>query len=189
MSHDDVHHPRPQWSGRRPARQRPEPRLVRRRPASRTEQVWHELEKASFAVLTYVTPHGEPRSSGVVHAVIDHRLFVAVAPDSWKARQIVDGQPVSITVPVRRGGLLALLLPIPPATISFQARAIVHRPDPAERRRRCPSSSGGWFPADRQDRAVVIELIPEGRFVTYGIGVSLNAMRSPVLARADVPVG
>jgi hypothetical protein len=159
-------------------------------PARRlsVEQVWHELEKASFSVLTYVTPHGEPRSSGVVHAAIDHRLFVAVAPDGWKARQIVDDQRVSITVPVRRGGLLALLLPIPPATISFQARAIVHRPDPAKHGPGLPVELRRLVPADRQEVAVVLELVPEGRFLTYGIGVSLSAMRSPVQARAVVPV-
>jgi hypothetical protein len=149
--------------------------------------VWRELEKSSFAVMTYVTPHGEPRSSGVVHAVIDHRLFVAVAPDSWKARQIDDGQPVSVTVPVQRGRLLALLLPIPPATISFQARAVMHRPGPADGAT-MPAELRRLVPADRQNRAVVIELIPEGRFVTYGIGVSLSDMRSPVQARAVVPV-
>ena len=31
-----------------------------------TEQVWHQIAEASFAVLGYVTPAGEPRSSGVV---------------------------------------------------------------------------------------------------------------------------
>ncbi len=51
-----------------------------------TEQVWHQVAKASFAVLSQVTPAGEPRSSGVVYKTIGRRLYVAVAPDSWKAR-------------------------------------------------------------------------------------------------------
>ena len=166
------------------------PKPAATRPATRltAEQVWRALEKTSFAVLTYVTPHGEPRSSGVVHAVIDRRLFVAVAPDSWKARQIDDGQLVSITVPVRRGGLLALVFPIPPATITFGARATVHREHPASGSS-VPVELRRLVPADRQDRAVVLELVPEGRFVTFGIGVSLNDMRLPDRARADVPVG
>ncbi len=32
-----------------------------------------------------------------------------------------------MTVPVRRGGIMSLLLPIPPETISFHATAVVHR--------------------------------------------------------------
>ncbi len=47
-----------------------------------------------------VTPAGEPRSSGVVYRTLGRRLYVAVAPDSWKARHVaVDGR-VSLTVPV-----------------------------------------------------------------------------------------
>ena len=33
-----------------------------------SEQVWRALTRASFAVVSYVTPTGEPRSSGVVYA-------------------------------------------------------------------------------------------------------------------------
>ena len=87
------------------------------------DDVWHVLERASFAVLSHVNAVGEPRSSGIVYAVDSRRLFVVVAPTSWKAHQITDGTTVSLTVPVRRGGLLSLFLPIPPATISFRARA------------------------------------------------------------------
>lgn len=91
-----------------------------------SEQVWQQLHRASFAVIGYVTPAGESRSSGVVYKTVGKRLYVAVAPDSWKARHIAAGKRVSVTVPVRRGGILSLLLPIPPATISFHATAIVH---------------------------------------------------------------
>src|SRR5690349_10711630 len=90
------------------------------------QQVWHELARASFAVVSYVTPAGEPRSSGVVYKTVDRRLVLVTAADSWKARQIRAGGPVAVTVPVSRGGLLALVWPIPPATVSFHARAIVH---------------------------------------------------------------
>ena len=82
-----------------------------------------------------------------------------------------------MTVPVRRRGILALVVPIPPATITFHARATVH-------------ASGSFdvgsvskelesiLPDDRQATSCVLELVPEGRFVTYGIGVSLMAMRT-----------
>ena len=65
------------------------------------EQVWRAIDKASFAVLGYVTPRGEPRSSGVVYKMIDRRLYVAVAPDSWKARHIAAPGAVAVTVTVR----------------------------------------------------------------------------------------
>ncbi len=95
-------------------------------PRLTSHQVWAEVGKASFAIVSHVTPAGEPRSSGVVYAEERHHLYVAVAPDGWKARQIADDQQVAVTIPVRRGGPLSLLLPIPPATISFHARAIAH---------------------------------------------------------------
>jgi len=90
------------------------------------EEVWRAISKASFAVIIYVTPSGEPRSTGVVYATAGQHLYVAVAPDSWKGKHIATNGHVSVTVPVRRGGLMSLLLPIPPATISFRGTATVH---------------------------------------------------------------
>jgi Pyridoxamine 5'-phosphate oxidase len=152
-----------------------------------SEQVWRHVARASFAVLGHVTPSGEPRSSGVVYRTLGRRLYVAVAPDSWKARHIaVDGR-VSLTVPVHRGGVLALAMPIPPATISFRGRAIVH---PAGSPEVGPllDDLGSLLPAERRASAAIIEIVPEGAFVTYGIGVSLAKMRDPGSARARVKV-
>jgi proline-specific peptidase len=60
-------------------------------------------------------------------AAIGLRLYVVIAADSWKARQISNGHKAAVTVPIRRGGLLALAAPIPPATVgprsSKQCRA------------------------------------------------------------------
>ena len=44
------------------------------------------------------------------------------------------------------------------------------------------------LPAERRASARVIEVIPQGRFVTYGVGVALTQMRNPAAARARVPV-
>jgi hypothetical protein len=153
----------------------------------RCDDIWTAIEHSSFAVLAHTSASGEPRSSGVVYAVVDRHLYVAVAPDSWKARRIADDGLVSMTVTVRRGGLLSLLFPIPPATISFRARAIVHQAGTLDGRD-LPKTLRALVPADRQSTATLLELVPEGRFVTYGIGVSLNAMRDPVASRALVPV-
>ena len=152
-----------------------------------TEQVWHQIAQASFAVLGYVTPAGEPRSSGVVYKSIGRRLYVAVAPDSWKARHVAASRRVAVTVPVRRGGLLSLVAPIPPATISFHAQAIVH-PAGAPRVRPLLQELGSLLPVERRTSASLIEILPEGAFVTYGLGVSLSKMRDPAAARAHVPV-
>jgi hypothetical protein len=149
--------------------------------------VWRALAKGSFAVVSHVTPAGEPRSSGVVYALVDRRMYVAVAPDGWKARAIATGQEVAVTVPVRRGGILALVVPIPPATITFHARATVH-PAGSLDVGSLSKELKSILPDARQATSCVIELVPEGRFLTYGIGVSLMDMRDPHLALAHVPV-
>jgi hypothetical protein len=148
-----------------------------------TDRVWLELSRASFAVVSHVTPDGEPRSSGVLYTVVGRRMFVAVGEDSWKARHIAANGRVAVTVPVRRGGPLALVFPIPPATISFHGKAVVHAADDTavEALRRL-------VPPERRSDVRVIEIRPEGRFLTYGIGVPLMRMRTPSLARARVPV-
>ena len=152
-----------------------------------TKQVWHQVAKGSFAVISYVTPAGEPRSSGVLYTTIGRRLYIAVAPDSWKARHVAASGRVAVTVPVRRGGLLSLVAPIPPATISFHATAIVH-PAGSPQVRPLLNQLASLLPQERQDSAAVIEVIPKGRFVTYGVGVSLTQMRDPAAAGARVPV-
>jgi Pyridoxamine 5'-phosphate oxidase len=152
-----------------------------------TEQVWHQIAEASFAVLGYVTLAGEPRSSGVVYKIIGRRLYVAVASDSWKARHIAVSRRVAVTVPVRRGGLLSLVAPIPPATVSFHASAIVH-PAGSPQVRPLLKELGSLIPAERPASACLIEILPEGVFVTYGLGVSLAKLRDPDAARARVSV-
>ena len=152
-----------------------------------SEQVWRALAKASFAVLSHVTPAGSLRSSGVVYAIVGRRMYVAVVPDSWKARHIASGGQVAVTVPVRRGGLLSLLVPIPPATVSFHATVIVH-PAGALEIHSLSKRLESLLPAERRSSSVVIEIIPEGRFLTYGLGVSIMQMRHPAAARARVPV-
>ena len=151
------------------------------------EEVWRAIAKASFAVVAYVTPSGEPRSSGVVYKTVGGRLFMAVGPESWKARHIAASGRVAVTVPVRRGGILSLLVPIPPATVSFHATAIVHPPG-SPRVRPLLDELASLLPVERRASAAIIEVEPEGAFVTYGLGVSLTKMRDPDAARARIPV-
>src|SRR6266540_5342423 len=137
-----------------------------------TEQVWSRVAKASFAVLGHVTPAGEPRSSGVVYKTVGRRLYVAVAPDSWKARHVAARRRVAVTVPVRRGGILSLVAPIPPATISFHGAAVVY-PAASPEARSLLRELASLIPKERQASGSIIEVVPEGAFVTYGLGVSL----------------
>lgn len=102
-------------------------------------------------------------------------MYVAVAEDSWKARHIVADGRVAVMVPVRRGGLMSLLLPIPPATISFPAMAIVQPAGPL------PSGPvadqlGSLLPPEWLASTSLVEVVP------------LMQMRVPALARARVPV-
>jgi hypothetical protein len=150
-----------------------------------TEQVWHQVAKASFAVLGYVTPSGQPRSSGVVYKTLGRRLFVAVAPDSWKAKHVAASGRVAVTVLVRRGGLLSLVAPIPPATISFHGAAVVHAAGSPEARSLLRELAS-LIPKERRTAGSVIEVVPEGEFLTYGLGVPLRRMLDPAAAQARV---
>lgn len=149
------------------------------------DDVWAVLARCSFAVVSHLTPAGAPRSSGVVYTLVGHTIYLAVGPQSWKARHISADGRVAVTVPVRRGGLLALLLPIPPATISFHGTATVRAADAEP----MPGKLASLVPPSRQGEASIVEIRPTGRFATYGIGVPLRRMRVPGLARATVSTG
>jgi hypothetical protein len=151
-----------------------------------SSDVWRALSKQTFAVMSHVTASGEPRSSGVCFGTDKGKLLVAVAATSWKARTIADGQLVAMTVLVRRGGLLAMLFPIPPAQISFRARAKVGEPCMLDRDSLPPKFARLLPPTTSP--SCLIELTPVGNFLTYGIGVSLMAMRDPAVAQSRVPV-
>ena len=151
------------------------------------EEIWRAISNASFAVISYVTPSGEPRSTGVVYATARRHLYMAVAPDSWKGKYIAANGHVAVTVLVRRGGLMSLLFPIPPATISFHGAATVH-PAGWLQQSLVAEDLLGLLPPERREAARVIEIVPEGAFLTYGVGVSLSRMRHPDVALGRVPV-
>jgi hypothetical protein len=164
-------------------------RFARRSHRLTAADVWREIANASFAYVAHVTPTGEPRVSGVVFKSAGRRLYIAVDPDSWKAKHIQAHGRVSVVVPVRRGGMLAFVLPLPPATISFQAKAVVHPAGPIAQLKSAPKELASMVPAERKELARVIELSPDGEFLTYGLGVSLPEMLHPAIAQARVPVG
>jgi hypothetical protein len=162
-------------------------RGARRLGGPTAEEVWRAVARSSFAVVGHLTPTGEPRSSGVVYKTLGRRMYVAVAPESWKARHIAANGRVTVTVTVRRGGILSLVFPIPPATISFRGTARVLGAGSPQARSALEKLTS-LLPREGRDSASIIEIAPRGAFVTYGIGVPLMKMRDPVLARARVPV-
>lgn len=154
-------------------------------PRLTAQEVWRTVSRHSFAVLSHVTAAGLPRSSGVVYAVSGDRMLIAVARDSWKARHIGTDGPVSVTVPIHRGGPLSLLAPIPPATVSFPAVATTRIGESLDR---IPGLAK-LIPPERSAACVILEVRPTGHYVTYGVGVPLLRMRDPARARARIPVG
>ena len=85
---------------------------------------------------------------------------------------------------VRRGGVLSLVFPIPPATVSFHGKRGVRGGSP-EARSRSPQL-GAMLPDERRDSACLIEIAPDGDFLTYGVDMPLRKMRDPAIARARV---
>jgi hypothetical protein len=151
-----------------------------------TDAVWRHVNRKTFAVISWVTPAGEPRSAGVVYRAEGRRVYVGIDADSWKDRHITASGRVSVTVLVRRGGLLSLFAQIPPATITFRGAAVVH---PEDALPTLPKVVEKLLPPGKEPRAFrIIEIRPEGDFVTYGIGVALPTMLKPDEASGRAPV-
>jgi hypothetical protein len=66
-----------------------------------------EVEQASFAVISYVTPAGKPRSAVSCAQQWASACTWSPPRTSWMARQISRGDEVAVTVPIRRGWLPA----------------------------------------------------------------------------------
>ncbi|GIG41551.1 hypothetical protein [Cellulomonas phragmiteti] len=156
-------------------------------PALTTSQVWRTVARQPFVVVGMVNRRGQGRTVGVSPAVHGGDLWIAVADDDWKTAHLRHQPEVSVTVPVRRGGLLALVAPIPPATVTFSATASVlpadHAPDPVRRR----LLRGLKVSDDVLAATVTVRLTPHGDLVTYGIGVPLLRMLDTERARGRVP--
>lgn len=151
-----------------------------------TKQVWQEVERQMFAVLGHVTPKGEPRTSGIVYTVRARQLYLGVYRESWKPRHIARNPSVSVTVTVPKRIPFLPWIKIPPATITFQGTAEVmpfEQSDPEIQRQVLDGvQHAAGAPMD------MIRIKPEGEFLTYGIGVSMNTMRRPHDAAGRAPV-
>ncbi len=152
-----------------------------------TQSVWRALSGHAFAVLSWVTPGGGARSAGIVYLVRDGKLLIGADTDSWKARHIRLHPSVSLTATVAKRVWFMPWLEIPDATITFHGRAriIEHGdipPDVIE-----DLTRGMADDPERVAGTCVIEVSPEGDFITYGIDVSVIDMRDPRKAAGRAP--
>lgn len=148
--------------------------------------VWQAIEKELFAVLGMVTAAGEARTVGIVYIARDRKLYVATGADTWKARHIAANPHVSMTIPIAKRIPIAPWVKIPQATITFRGTARVIPAAEAS-----PEIKKAIFRGVEDDSindACLIEITPEGEFITYGVGIPLIQMRTPELARGRAPV-
>ncbi|MBK8990002.1 MAG: hypothetical protein IPM39_28735 [Chloroflexi bacterium] len=151
-------------------------------------QVWQAIEKELFAVVGMVTARQEARTAGVVYVTQAGKLYVGTGKDTWKARHIGANPHVSITIPIAKRIPFMPWVKIPAATITFSGVARVLPAADAP-----PDLLHAIFRGMADDAAQVaesclIEVTPQGEFLTYGVGVSLMQMRDPAQARGRAAV-
>lgn len=152
------------------------------------QQVWQIIDKELFAVVGMVNAHNEARTAGILYAVRDRKLYFITGRDTWKARHIAANPHVSVTVPIAKRVPIMPWMKIPQATITFQGTAHVCGAGEA-----MPDLLQKLLGPMANDKELIagsclIEIVPEGEFVTYGIGVRLIEMRDPNKARGRAPV-
>ena len=148
-----------------------------------SEQVWTALQKELFAIVGMVTPKDEARAVGIVYTVHDHKVYFSTNTDTWKARHIQHNPHVSVTVPIAKRIPIMPWIKIPAATITFSGQARVFAASEASREIRQALFRGVEANTSELATASIVEIVPVGDFVTYGIGVPLMQMRFPDKAR------
>ncbi len=154
-----------------------------------SELVWKEIEKRSFAVLSYVNLKGRARSAGIVYVPIDRVLYVRAAKDSWKAKHILLNPHVALNVTISRRVPFMPWIKIPDATIAFSGTARVIPMSEVEPKLLDRILGRMIERHGSMDENCIIEIHATGHFATYGVGVSLLDMRDPEKARGRTPVG
>lgn len=158
-------------------------------PANITsDQVWRELEKHSFAVLGYVTPHGEARTTGIVNTVRERQIYITTSRNAWKARHVGSNPHVSLTVTITKRIPFVPWIQIPAATITFAGEASVHALNEVPPEIPRMLLRGLELGPEDQQEISVIKGRPLGEFLTYGFGVPLLVMRRPENAKGRAAV-
>lgn len=153
-----------------------------------TEQVWQAIDNELFAVVGMVNAANEARTVGIMYVVRNRKLYFLTDRDTWKVRHISANGHVSVTVPIARRIPLISWVKIPQATITFQGWARVLPAAETSPEMLRAILGGKMDERNVAEASCVIEIAPEGEFVTYGIAVPLMDMREPEKARGRAPV-
>jgi hypothetical protein len=153
-----------------------------------TENVWEIVEKELFTVLGMVSARGEARTVGVVYIVRDRKLYIGTGKETWKTRHIATNPAVSITIPIPKRIPIAPWVKIPQATISFSGTARLIDCQDADSEINQAVFQHYAEDEEFMEDNCLIEVTPQGDFITYGIGIPLIQMRHPHLARGRAPV-
>lgn len=153
-----------------------------------SEQVWEALEKQLFVVLGMVNAQNEARTIGMVYVARDFKIYMVTGKETWKARHIQQNPHVSLTVPIAKRILLLPWVKIPAATITFSGLATTRTMDEVDDDVLSALLRGLEGDPEMREKSCIIEVEPEGEFITFGVGVSLMAMRTPAKARGRVNV-
>ena len=153
-----------------------------------TDLVWSEIEKRSFAVLAYVNPKGAARTAGILYVVKNRRVHINTATDSWKVKHIRQNPDVALNVTIPKRIPFMPWIQIPQATIAFGGKATVTPATNAD-----PDVARVLLRRYADDpntiaEMSIIEVVPSGHFMTYGVGVRLMEMANHEKARGRVPV-
>ncbi len=152
------------------------------------DQVWGELEKELFAVLGMVSAKGEARTAGIVYIVHDRKIYISSKTEAWKVRHIENNPHVSITIPIAKRIPIMPWIKIPAATITFSGKAIILETGDLDDDILHALFRGFEEDDELMATTSVIEVVPQGDFVTYGVGIPLMEMRHPEKARGRAPV-
>ena len=148
-----------------------------------SEIVWQALEKELFAVLGMVTTEDASRTVGIVYTIEDRKFFIGTGLKTWKARHIIANPAVSLTVPIPKRVPIAPWIKVPQATVTFSGSArIIPCPEADPDLLRKVFRHYADDPEFMKDNCL-IEVTPQGEFLTYGVGIPLMKMRHPHLAR------
>lgn len=152
------------------------------------QHVWDVIDKQQFAVLGMVTLQHAARTVGIVYIIDKHRLYISSHKDAWKVRHIAQNPNVSLTVPISKRIPFLPFIKIPAATVTFSAEArILKSADVSLRIRKRLYRQR----ADDQQllaETAIIEVMPHGEFLTYGIGMPVWQMADTKKARGRVSV-
>ncbi|MEZ4862787.1 MAG: pyridoxamine 5'-phosphate oxidase family protein [Caldilineaceae bacterium] len=153
-----------------------------------SEQVWQEIEKNLFAVIGMVTSQEEARTVGVVYVAHAGKLYIGTQKAAWKVKHIAQNPHVSLTVPIAKRIPLLPWIKIPAATITFSGEAKVLEQSEVN----AEILQKLYHDVVKDEKAMaescVIEVTPQGDFITYGVGIPLMQMRFPNKARGRAAV-